>query len=321
MKKNRINRATSKMDKKKIVTILTIILSLTIFGLILFFMLTDKQNNDDKGLGNDQEKIVDVTQLLVNKENLELETGVSYQLEVVVKPDDATNKVVSFMSSDQDIAKVDSNGLITARKAGQCRVSVMSFGGDGVIVEVVVKVKEKPVVIDKQEGLTYIQGILVVNKTYSLPSTYNPGMNSEAMAAFESMKKAAATDGINLFIVSGFRSYSYQANLYKNYVARSGQAEADRFSARPGHSEHQTGLAMDLNSASSSFAGTKEAIWLANNSYRFGFIVRYPKGKESITGYMYEPWHMRYLGIENAAKVYASGLCLEEYLKIDSKYK
>lgn len=321
MKKNRINRAASKMDKKKIVTILTIILSLTIFGLILFFMLTDKQNNDDKGLGNDQEKIVDVTQLLVNKENLELETGASYQLEVVVKPDDATNKVVSFMSSDQDIAKVDSNGLITARKAGQCRVSVMSFGGDGVIVEVVVKVKEKPVVIDKQEGLTYIQGILVVNKTYSLPSTYNPGMNSEAMAAFESMKKAAATDGINLFIVSGFRSYSYQANLYKNYVARSGQSEADRFSARPGHSEHQSGLAMDLNSASSSFAGTKEAIWLANNSYRFGFIVRYPEGKESITGYKYEPWHMRYLGIENAAKVYASGLCLEEYLKIDSKYK
>lgn len=321
MKKNRINRATSKMDKKKIVTILTIILSLTIFGLILFFMLTDKQNNDDKGLGNDQEKIVGVTQLLVNKENLELETGASYQLEVVVKPDDATNKVVSFMSSDQDIATVDSNGLITARKAGQCRVSVMSFGGDGVIVEVVVKVKEKPVVIDKQEGLTYIQGILVVNKTYPLPSTYNPGMNSEAMAAFDSMKKAAATDGINLFIVSGFRSYSYQAYLYKNYVARSGQAEADRFSARPGHSEHQSGLAMDLNSASSSFAGTKEAIWLANNSYRFGFIVRYPEGKESITGYMYEPWHMRYLGIENAAKIYASGLCLEEYLKIDSKYK
>lgn len=321
MKKNRINRAANNMDKKKIKTILTIILSLTIFGLILFFMLTDKQNNDDKGLGNDQEKIVDVTQLLVNKENLELETGASYQLEVVVKPNDATNKVVSFMSSDQDIAKVDSNGLITARKAGKCRVSVMSFGGDGVIVEVVVKVKEKPVVIDKQEGLTYIQGILVVNKTYSLPSTYNPGMNSEAIAAFESMKQAAATDGINLFIVSGFRSYSYQANLYKNYVARSGQAEADRFSARPGHSEHQSGLAMDLNSASSSFAGTKEAIWLANNSYRFGFIVRYPEGKESITGYKYEPWHMRYLGIENAAKVYASGLCLEEYLKIDSNYK
>lgn len=321
MNKNIINRSANKIDKKKIISILTIILSLIVVGFFIFFKLADNQNNSGQSSNPDQEKIVGVTQLLVNKENLELEVGASYQLEVVVKPDDATNKVVSFMSSNQDIATVDSDGLITARKAGQCKVSVMSFSGVGVIVEVEVRIKDKPVVIDQQGGVTYIQGILVVNKSYPLPSTYNPGMNSEAMAAFESMKKAAATEGINLFIVSGFRSYSYQANLYKNYVARSGQAEADRFSARPGHSEHQTGLAMDLNSASSSFVGTKEAIWLANNSYRFGFIVRYPEGKESITGYKYEPWHMRYLGIENAAKIYSSGLCLEEYLKIDSKYR
>lgn len=321
MNKNSINRSANKIDKKKIISILTIILSLFVIGFFIFFKLADNQNNSGQSSNPDQEKIVGVTQLLVNKENLELEVGASYQLEVVVKPDDATNKVVSFMSSNQDIATVDSDGLITARKAGQCKVSVMSFSGVGVIVEVEVRIKDKPVVIDQQGGVTYIQGILVVNKSYPLPSTYNPGMNSEAMAAFESMKKAAATEGINLFIVSGFRSYSYQANLYKNYVARSGQAEADRFSARPGHSEHQTGLAMDLNSASSSFVGTKEAIWLANNSYRFGFIVRYPEGKESITGYKYEPWHMRYLGIENAAKIYSSGLCLEEYLKIDSKYR
>lgn len=321
MNKNTINRSANKIDKKKIISILTIILSLFVIGFFIFFKLADNQNNSGQSSNPDQEKIVGVTQLLVNKENLELEVGASYQLEVVVKPDDATNKVVSFMSSNQDIATVDSDGLITARKAGQCKVSVMSFSGVGVIVEVEVRIKDKPVVIDQQGGVTYIQGILVVNKSYPLPSTYNPGMNSETMAAFESMKKAAATEGINLFIVSGFRSYSYQANLYKNYVARSGQAEADRFSARPGHSEHQTGLAMDLNSASSSFVGTKEAIWLANNSYRFGFIVRYPEGKESITGYKYEPWHMRYLGIENAAKIYSSGLCLEEYLKIDSKYR
>ncbi len=321
MKKIRINKSANKINNRKIIIILTIILSLIIVGLIIFFKLADNQNNNNQGSNHDQENIVGVIELLVNKESLELEVGTSYQLEVIVKPDEATNKVVSFLSSNQDIATVDTNGLITARKSGQCKVSVMSFSGDGVIVEVDVKVKEKPVVIDKQDGLTYIQGILVVNKSYPLPSTYNPGMNSAAMAAFESMKKAAAIEGINLFIVSGFRSYSYQATLYKNYVARSGQAEADRFSARPGHSEHQTGLAMDLNSASSSFAGTKEAIWLANNSYRFGFIVRYPEGKESITGYMYEPWHMRYLGIENATKVYSSGLCLEEYLKIDSKYK
>lgn len=323
MKKNRTSKSVNILGWKKIFIAAVIILSLNIAGVAIFLNLADNQGKTGKGaeVDQDREQIVGVTELLVNKVNLELEVGASFQLEVIVKPDDATNKVISFMSSNQDIAVVDTYGIISARKTGVCKVSVMSFSGDGVFAEVDVKVKEQPVVVDQQGGLTYIQGILVVNKSYPLPSTYNPGLNGESMAAFEVMKKAAANDGINLFIVSGFRSYSHQATLYKNYVTRSGQAEADRYSARPGHSEHQTGLALDLNSASSSFAGTKEAIWLANNSYRFGFIVRYPEGKEAITGYIYEPWHMRYLGIENAAKVYNSGLCLEEYLKIDSKYK
>ncbi len=323
MKKSRINRSVKKIDKKKNIIAAAIILSLIIAWVALFLKLSNNQDKPVKDDDVDQEveQIIGVTELLVNKASLELEIGAAFQLEVVVKPDDATNKVVSFMSSNQEIATVDTNGLISAKKAGQCKVSIMSFSGAGITVDIDIKVKEKPVVVNQQGGLTYIQGILVVNKTYSLPSTYNPGLNGEAMAAFESMKEAAATEGINLFIVSGFRSYSHQATLYKNYVARSGQAEADRFSARPGHSEHQTGLALDLNSASSSFAGTKEAIWLANNSFRFGFIVRYPEGKESITGYMYEPWHMRYLGVDKATMVFKSGLCLEEYLKIDSRYK
>lgn len=310
----------SRIDKRKLLIVAAIILSLIIAGVAIFLKLSNNQAKQPI-IDDDVESIVEVTELLVNKGSLELEIGAAFQLEVVVKPDEATNKVVSFMSSNQEIATVDTNGLISARKAGSCKVSVMSFSGDGVVINIDIKVKEKPVVVNQQGNVTYIQGILVVNKSYPLPSNYNPGLNGEAMAAFDSMKKAAATEGINLFIVSGFRSYSYQANLYKNYVSRSGQAAADRFSARPGHSEHQTGLALDLNSASSSFAGTKEAIWLANNSFRFGFIVRYPEGKEAITGYMYEPWHMRYLGVDNSTKVFNSGLSLEEYLNIDSKYK
>ncbi|KAF0092081.1 MAG: peptidase M15B and M15C DD-carboxypeptidase VanY/endolysin [Fusobacteria bacterium] len=322
MKKSRTNKLI--IDRKKLLIIVAIILSLIMAGIVIFFKVSNNKDKPpiiDDDVDQEVEQIIGVTELLVNKGSLELEIGAAFQLEVVVKPDDATNKVVSFMSSNQGIATVDTNGLISAKKAGSCKVSVMSFSGDGVVVEVDIKVKEKPVVVKQQGSVTYIQGILVANKSYPLPSTYNPGLNGEAMTAFESMKKAAATEGINLFIVSGFRSYSHQATLYKNYVSRSGQAEADRFSARPGHSEHQTGLALDLNSASSSFAGTKEAIWLANNSFRFGFIVRYPQGKEAITGYMYEPWHMRYLGVANATKVFNSGMCLEEYLKIDSKYK
>lgn len=181
-------------------------------------------------------------------------------------------------------------------------------------------VTTKPEIVTKN-GITYVEGILIANKTYSLPSNYNPGMNSEAMQAFEKMQKAARRDGISLWICSGFRSYSYQKSLYNRYVARDGQAAADRFSARAGHSEHQTGLAMDINNASSSFEGTAAAKWLAANCADYGFIIRYPKGKESITGYKYEPWHIRYLGVKTAQAVEKSGLCLEEYLKITSEYQ
>lgn len=167
---------------------------------------------------------------------------------------------------------------------------------------------------------TYIDGILVVNKTYALPRGYGGGADPEALAAVNEMIAAAAEEGLNLFIISGYRSYDKQASIYHNYVARDGQAAADRYSARPGHSEHQTGLAFDLNSIEQSFAETPEGIWLAKNCSRFGFIIRYTKENEPITGYMYEPWHVRYLGVETAQKVEASGLCLEAYLGITSSY-
>ena len=175
------------------------------------------------------------------------------------------------------------------------------------------------VVIDEQ-GLTYINGILVVNKTYALPRTYDPGVDSEAYAALQEMFQGAAADGISLEIVSGYRSFDRQNTLYNNYVARDGVEAADTYSARAGHSEHQTGLAFDLNSLEESFGETREGIWLREHCWEYGFIIRYPKGKESITGYMYEPWHVRYLGKSAAKSVFESGLCLEEYLNVTSAY-
>ncbi|MBQ8923023.1 MAG: D-alanyl-D-alanine carboxypeptidase family protein [Oscillospiraceae bacterium] len=175
--------------------------------------------------------------------------------------------------------------------------------------------------IEVINGITYVQGVLIVNKTYSLPSSYNPGgLTPEAQAAFNEMAAAAKKDGYTLTICSGFRSYSYQKQLYSNYVTRKGQYEADRCSARAGHSEHQTGLAMDINYAGSSFDNTPEAKWLGENCWKYGFIIRYPKGKEEITGYKYESWHVRYLGKEWAKTIYDSGLTLEEYFGITSKY-
>ncbi|MBQ6212013.1 MAG: D-alanyl-D-alanine carboxypeptidase family protein [Ruminococcus sp.] len=176
--------------------------------------------------------------------------------------------------------------------------------------------------IEVKNGITYVNGILIANKTYSLPKNYNPGkILPDAQAAFNTMQADAKKAGLSLSICSGFRSYDYQNQLYNGYVARDGKAAADTYSARAGHSEHQTGLAMDINYASSAFTNTPEAKWLAANCYKYGFILRYPKGKENITGYMYESWHVRYLGRQLAKEVYDSGLTLEEFLCIDSKYK
>lgn len=174
--------------------------------------------------------------------------------------------------------------------------------------------------IETINGATYVDGVLIANKSYSVPRDYGSGLTSECSSAFNKMKSAAASEGITLTIISGYRSYDTQSRLYNNYAAKDGKAKADTYSARPGTSEHQTGLAMDLNSLSTSFGETKEGRWLAQNCHKYGFIIRYPQGKQNITGYIYEPWHVRYLGTDLAQKVYQSGLCLEEYYGITSSY-
>lgn len=170
--------------------------------------------------------------------------------------------------------------------------------------------------------LTYINGVLIANKSYSLPADFAPGLDSTCYNQFCKLSRAAAQEGLNIYLSSGFRSYDYQAQIYNSYVARepNGQAAADTYSARPGHSEHQTGLAIDVNQIDDSFIGTPEAIWLENHCHEFGFILRYPQGKQDITGYQYESWHIRYVGTDLATQIHASGLTLEEYFGIDSYY-
>ena len=136
------------------------------------------------------------------------------------------------------------------------------------------------------------------------------------------MANAASSAGLSIRVVSGFRSYNTQNNLYNNYVNRDGRAAADTYSARPGHSEHQTGLAADINLVDDSFEYTSEGQWLNNNAYKYGFILRYPKGKTSETGYIYESWHYRYVGVDLATKLYNGGnwISLENYFGITSQY-
>ena len=137
------------------------------------------------------------------------------------------------------------------------------------------------------------------------------------------MFAAAKKEGLNIYISSGFRSYNKQKSLYNGYVSSDGKTKADTYSARPGHSEHQSGLAFDVNQINSSFDNTKEAKWLHKNCYKYGFILRYPKNKTNETGYIYESWHYRYVGVELATKLYNNGdwITMEDYFGITSSYE
>ena len=277
---------------------------------------------NEEGTGEEQlpQVLPDIPNLHVGVENIKLTVydvslniGQKTMPIVSMSPYNASDKGEIWESSDTSVATVDKIGNIKGVAQGQCTVTVTSTDNPEVSASVNVTVIPDP-------ECTYIDGILIANKTYPLPQSYAPGWDEEASAKLHVMFAAAKQDGINLFVKSGYRSYIDQKIIYNGYVARDGKEAADTYSARPGHSEHQTGLAFDLNSTANSFADTPEAKWIAENSYKYGFIVRYPKGKEHITGYIYEPWHVRYIGVEKAKEVYESGLCLEEFLGITSVY-
>lgn len=232
-----------------------------------------------------------------------------------------------WTSSDTKVAVVDNLGNITAVGEGSCVIRVVSESDSklGAEVKVTVKKSDGLQVID---GISYKNGILIANKSYALPATYNPGgLTNDTYSAFLELVAGAANDGLNIYNSSGFRSYDYQSQIYNNYVEIYGQESADTFSARPGYSEHQTGMAIDCNIIDDTFIGTPEANWLEEHCTEYGFIIRYPQGKQDVTGYKYEPWHIRYIGKENASafKDAANAACdryytLEEWLGIDSYY-
>lgn len=174
--------------------------------------------------------------------------------------------------------------------------------------------------------------LVLVNKNNQLQSSYIPSdlesislrfankdkcLKKEAKEAFEKLSSEASALGYRIVAVSAYRDYSYQNELFNYYVKEKGLEYALNCSAKPGHSEHQTGLAVDVegeNKDYDNFEDTKEFNWMKDNAHRFGFILRYPKGKEDITGFKYEPWHYRYVGVEIATEIYNKNITLEEYL-------
>ena len=164
-----------------------------------------------------------------------------------------------------------------------------------------------------EQGPKYVNGILIVSKKYAIPSDFKAD-NAEALKALSDLQAAAKKAGYSLPTRSAYRSYSTQASLYERYKKSYGQEYTDGRAARPGHSEHQTGLAFDIGIATVSFGSTKAGIWLNNNCAKYGFIIRYPEYKEAITGYNYEPWHVRYVGVDIATEIMDKKITLEEYL-------
>lgn len=163
---------------------------------------------------------------------------------------------------------------------------------------------------------------VIVNKKRPLTDGYAPAdlvgvLRKEPNAALQSLLADATKAGVSMKIISGYRSQATQTSLYNSYVAKDGVAAADRYSARPRYSEHQTGLAADLGNGTCDleicFGTTAAGKWLRENAYKYGFVIRYPEGKEPLTGYQYEPWHIRYAGKDLANEIQKAGVTLEQF--------
>lgn len=189
---------------------------------------------------------------------------------------------------------------------------------------------------EKMDEPYKVDGVLIANKKIPLPSDYAPSdletvgseeLTSEAVKQFNKMKEGAKKEGLTLTAISGYRSFDRQTELYNQYVERDGKAEADKYSARPGHSEHQTGLTIDVLDGGShelenDFAETETGKWVKKNAHKYGYITRYEKGEEDVTGYQWESWHLRYIGEDKAKEYNEDGAkSLEEFLDIVDKTK
>lgn len=253
--------------------------------------------------------------------------------------------ITSLLNNTQADADMDENRTVTSG-VGE------SFRDEVILNENVIRGEthspDKAANLDGREELASTEGdlndiLILVNKTFGLSSNYKPNdltipnvrfsfegphekqnIRQVAAQALEELFTAGDQEGIFLFAASGFRSYNRQQSVYNSHIQNLGQVEADKISAKPGHSEHQTGLAMDVTSHSAGFSlseefgNTKEGKWVAENAHKYGFIVRYPKGKEHLTEYNYEPWHLRYVGEDAAKEIFEKNLTLESYLSHQS---
>ncbi len=297
-------------------------------------------------------KPLTVLDIQVPKEHLSLIVGEKYPIEVngIIMEDKyidiGNHPDLMCHSSNEELAKINDGYIQISDKAitGDYVTITCTYENMSKDIYILIKQSLEDTVMIDEEGNKIITNYMaidaLVNKERSLPCDYVPKdlvepdipfsfdgedekryMRKEAAEALEAMFKQAKENGLLLAAVSGYRSYNRQKYLHNYKINQDGNNVTKRISAVPGHSEHQTGLAMDITCGSVDlklreiFGDEPEGIWVKENAHTFGFIIRYPKEKEDITGYSYEPWHLRYLGEKLAKQVHDSGLTYEEFLK------
>lgn len=300
------------------------IIVLVIIGAVFYFglpYLSDKTS--DNNIKEEGKTTRNLTNIGYNEEEIEAiyEKLSNEEIEELLKID-KKDKLIDFIEVDYfKLAYIDRYTNYSEKNKFSPKQIVMNVN-IGLDKEFYTDIKEVSNPHDK---------LVLVNKYNSLPKNFeannlitfssNYSYNSQKMEKTAAENIIALIDearnkGYTLIVVSGYRTEDYQRGLYENSINNNGKAHADKYSARPGHSEHQTGLAVDISNIPGvidGFEKYEEYTWVLANAHKYGFIERYPKGKESITGYSYEPWHYRYIGVEAATIIHNEQITFEEY--------
>lgn len=315
MVNNMARKKKFKLKKKfkKILVILFIIMLLPVFGKKIYENYQYKKTDEYKFLEKGYElDVINLFEEKLGKEEIDYlldEDKIDYISEIIDEKYFMVKNFYAYIEFYEENDKKDFSDVVALVNVGATR-----------------EWYEDTHVADVSKGYS-----LLSNKFFTLPEDYSAGeikkfsstyaygkVSAEVTVynAFITMAKAAKTEGITLILTSGYRTREYQKGVYDDMVKRKGQSYADEYAARPGHSEHETGYALDIltyNGITETFHETETYAWLHQNAYKFGFIERYPQGKEYITGFSAESWHYRYVGEELAEKVYNEGITYDEY--------
>lgn len=338
------------MEMKKIIIIVIILLIIIIGGIVIYMTNND---NKLKKLGYNDKEIKEISRLSNNEIDIILNNDYTDKLiDIVTNGNYQDKNLKDYLAYANNHKKANINDVINIVNKGLTDYKYspllgdlitqkyfiqenleryLKYGGKNAekVISEVNSNLDYPYYENVKEADTSKDNLIIVNKYYNLTSNYEPNdlvtltstysfgtnnkMRKEAADAFMEMADAAKLDNIIIRNASAYRSYTYQETLYNNYVQRDGKESADTYSARAGYSEHQTGLATDINEVSEAFENTDAFRWLNDNADKYGFILRYPKNKENLTGYKYEPWHYRYVGKDIAKTIKDENITYEEY--------